>query len=66
MQDTVGAGDAFTATLVIGLLQGIDLETINQHANRVAAYVCSQSGAVPLVPPELLEFGTAYGERSKA
>jgi len=62
VQDTVGAGDAFTATLVIGLLQGIDLEIINQHANRVAAYVCSQSGAVPSLPPELLEFGTARGE----
>ena len=62
VQDTVGAGDAFTATLAIGLLQGIDLEIMNQHANRVAAYVCSQSGAVPSLPPELLEFGTARGE----
>ena len=61
VQDTVGAGDAFTATLAIGLLQGIDLEIMNQHANRVAAYVCSQSGAVPSLPPELLEFGTAHG-----
>jgi fructokinase len=45
--DTVGAGDAFTATMIMGLLQGDSLEHINQHANEVAAYVCSQPGATP-------------------
>ncbi len=43
--DTVGAGDAFTAALALGLLDGRDLETINQTACEVAAFVCSQSGA---------------------
>ena len=45
--DTVGAGDAFTAVVAVGMMQGLDLETINRQASRVAAYVCSQSGATP-------------------
>lgn len=46
--DTVGAGDAFTATLVCDLLAGMPLAEINRHANAVAAYVCSQTGAMAL------------------
>lgn len=45
--DTVGAGDAYTAALAIGLIKGRGLETINRTACEVAAYVCSQSGATP-------------------
>jgi fructokinase len=45
--DTVGAGDSFTAVVAIGLLNGEDLQTINARANRVAAYVCTQTGAMP-------------------
>jgi fructokinase len=52
--DTVGAGDAFTAALVMGLLDGHDLDHINGFANRLAAYVCSQPGAMPPIPDELL------------
>lgn len=48
--DTVGAGDAFTATVVFGLLHNWPLEKINQSANTVAAFVCSQSGATPSMP----------------
>jgi fructokinase len=55
LADTVGAGDAFTATLAIGLLRGEPLDRINAAANRVAAYVCSQHGATPKLPAELLE-----------
>lgn len=46
--DTVGAGDAFTATLVCDLLAGVSLAEINRHANAVASYVCSQPGAMAL------------------
>lgn len=53
--DTVGAGDAFTATLAIGLLEGLDLDTINRRAGRVAAFVCSQPGAAPLIPRDLID-----------
>ena len=48
--DTVGAGDAFTAMTAIGLLQGLDLDTINRKACQVAAFVCTQSGATPRMP----------------
>jgi len=51
--DTVGAGDAFTAVLTLGLLHRWDLERINQHANEVAAFVCSQPGATPKLPEAL-------------
>ena len=45
--DTVGAGDAFTAALVHGYLRGTSLAQINEDANRVGAWVASQSGATP-------------------
>jgi fructokinase len=45
--DTVGAGDAFTAALVHGYLRGTPLSQINEEANRVGAWVASQSGATP-------------------
>jgi fructokinase len=51
--DTVGAGDSFTAALCVGLLAGAPLAAINDHANRVAAYVCSQPGATPRLPAAL-------------
>jgi fructokinase len=51
--DTVGAGDAFTAALVSGLLRGHDLDTINRRACEIAAFVCSQPGATPPLPPEM-------------
>jgi len=50
--DTVGAGDSFTAALVLGLLSKMDLDEINNLANEVARYVCSQAGATPSLPPE--------------
>jgi fructokinase len=51
--DSVGAGDAFTAALVLGILCAHDLDAISDHANRVAAFVCSQPGATPEIPEEL-------------
>jgi fructokinase len=53
--DTVGAGDAFTAALAMGLLDGRDLDAIHRHAHRLAAFVCSQPGATPPVPAALAE-----------
>jgi fructokinase len=45
--DTVGAGDAFTASLVTGILRGEELALIVREACENAALVCSQNGAVP-------------------
>ncbi|HKW65928.1 MAG TPA: PfkB family carbohydrate kinase, partial [Terriglobales bacterium] len=46
--DTVGAGDAFTATLVHHCLRGSTLNEMNEAANRVGAWVATQAGATPV------------------
>lgn len=53
VKDTVGAGDAYTAAMIIGLQKGWSLAKVNQQAVRVAAYVCTQTGATPELPPEI-------------
>jgi fructokinase len=45
--DTIGAGDAFTATLVHGYLHQQSLAHINETANRMGAWVSTQSGGMP-------------------
>lgn len=50
VKDTIGAGDAFTAAFVAGLLQKRSLPEINDSANRLGAWVASNSGAMPQVP----------------
>ncbi|HEY3899827.1 MAG TPA: carbohydrate kinase [Chthoniobacter sp.] len=55
VRDTVGAGDAFTAALTMGLLHGWPLAKISDHANAIAAFVCSQPGATPPLPEILRE-----------
>ncbi|MES2307235.1 MAG: carbohydrate kinase [Verrucomicrobiota bacterium] len=52
--DTVGAGDSFTAVICWGLLHRLSLAEINALANQTAAYVCSQAGAMPVLPQELV------------
>ena len=59
--DTVGAGDAFTAALTLGMLDGDALDEINAKACELAAYVCSQSGATPHIPRR---FSNSYGDGS--
>lgn len=53
--DTVGAGDSFTAALVMGLLQKMELDEINALADEVARYVCSCVGATPPLPKSICE-----------
>jgi len=55
VKDTVGAGDAFTAALAVGLLQNADLDDINLAANEVARHVCSCAGATPPLPESMRE-----------
>lgn len=52
--DTVGAGDAFSAALIVGLLHQLPFDVINEFANRVGSYVCTQTGATPPLPPEIV------------
>ncbi|MBB3697030.1 carbohydrate kinase [Flammeovirga yaeyamensis] len=44
--DTVGAGDAFTAALVVGWLQSKTLKQIHEEAVELSAFVCTRSGAM--------------------
>ncbi|NOX33817.1 MAG: carbohydrate kinase [Deltaproteobacteria bacterium] len=53
--DSVGAGDSFTAVVALGLLNDFSLDRINKTANLVAAYVCSQKGATPVIPKEIIQ-----------
>ena len=53
VSDTVGAGDAFTAALLVGLVDRRSLAEVSARANAVAAYVCSQPGATPPIPNAL-------------
>ena len=58
VRDTVGAGDAFLAVLLAGLLAGSSDTELLQHANLMGAYVVTQFGALPadqavaIAPPE--------------
>lgn len=52
--DTVGAGDSFTAAMVVGLLTGKSLKETHQMAVNLSAFVCTQNGAMPEYQPELV------------
>lgn len=59
--DTVGAGDSFTAALVMGLLCRMSLGEVHQAAAAIADYVCTCPGATPAVPARLREMFKARG-----
>jgi len=60
--DTIGAGDAFTAALGVGLLRGLPLPVVHDLAAKTAAYVCTQAGATPRLPNEFVQaFGPIAG-----
>lgn len=47
VEDTVGAGDAFTAALAVNYLKGYSINKINESANKIGSWVASQRGAMP-------------------
>ena len=47
VRDTVGAGDSFTAALVIGLLRHEPHAAVLRKACEIASAVCAHAGAVP-------------------
>ena len=51
--DTVGSGDAFAAAVAHHWLRGDSLEEISDAANRLGAYVATQTGATPPLPPDV-------------
>lgn len=52
--DTIGAGDACGAAVVVGRLCGWPTERILDVAARAAGFVASQPGATPVLPRDLL------------
>lgn len=50
--DSVGAGDAFTAALIVGFLQKLPPAEILTRAVRMGTFVAGQKGAMPVLPPE--------------
>ena len=51
--DTVGAGDSFTGTFCASILAGMTVAEAHERAVRVSAYVCTQNGAMPVLPEEV-------------
>lgn len=52
--DTVGAGDSFTAAFISSIVKGKSIAEAHKTAVEVSAFVCTQNGAMPLLPESLL------------
>ncbi len=53
--DTVGAGDSFSATFCAAILAGKSVADAHKLAVEVSAYVCTQKGAMPLLPEKFTD-----------
>lgn len=53
--DTVGAGDSFTGSFAAAILAGKPIEEAHRLAVEVSACVCTQKGAMPKLPAELVD-----------
>lgn len=53
--DTVGAGDSFTGAFIAALLCGKNIKKAHALAVEVSAYVCTQNGAMPELPDEIID-----------
>ena len=51
--DTVGAGDSFTGSFCACIINGKPVQEAHKIAVKVSAFVCTQNGAMPIVPEEL-------------
>lgn len=53
--DTVGAGDSFTGSFCAAILAGKPIAEAHKIGVDVSAFVCTQAGAMPQYPAELVE-----------
>lgn len=53
--DTVGAGDSFTAAFIASILKGKSVAEAHSLAVRTSAFVCTQKGAMPILPKHFTE-----------
>lgn len=53
--DTVGAGDSFTAAFVAAILRDKPVNEAHRLAVEASAFVCTQNGAMPELPQELID-----------
>ncbi|MDE6283304.1 MAG: carbohydrate kinase [Muribaculaceae bacterium] len=53
--DTVGAGDSFTAAFIASILKDESVEEAHNKAVLTSAFVCTQNGAMPILPKDLTE-----------
>lgn len=51
--DTVGAGDSFTAAFIASILKGLPVTEAHRRAVDTSAFVCTQKGAMPVLPDRL-------------
>ena len=52
--DTVGAGDSFTGSFCACIINGKPVQEAHKTAVAVSAFVCTQNGAMPVVPETLM------------
>ena len=53
--DTVGAGDSFTAAFIASILKGLSVQEAHRKAVETSAYVCTQIGAMPVLPKRIID-----------
>ena len=52
--DTVGAGDSFTGSFCACIINGKPVQEAHKTAVAVSAFVCTQNGAMPVIPETLM------------
>ena len=55
VEDTVGAGDSFTAAFIASILKGKSVPEAHHKAVETSAYVCTQKGAMPVLPKSIVD-----------
>ena len=55
VEDTVGAGDSFTGAFIASILKGLSVEEAHHKAVETSAFVCTQKGAMPVLPKSITQ-----------